>query len=267
MFNANPLLRYDGYYILSDFLEIPNLRQKSTEYAMGLVKRHVFRVKATQPLPPVGQRAWLFSYAVASSVYRVFVGFVIILVVAYKIPILGMLMAIGGVATWLLVPVGKLSKYLMLEPELHRKRGRAAAFCLAVATVAIVLIGLVRFPVYVDATGIAEPAQRLVIHAKGNGTVALNGVKAHDGERVEAGQVLLVCHDERTDADVIHRRPSILVGRQDMELDPGHQRGPPPQARLRTRDKLIATDRSSDPVPAVDRPIFTSSPLSRTSLR
>ena len=30
MFNANPLLRYDGYYILSDILEIPNLRQKSS---------------------------------------------------------------------------------------------------------------------------------------------------------------------------------------------------------------------------------------------
>ena len=30
MFNANPLLRYDGYYILSDILEIPNLRQKAS---------------------------------------------------------------------------------------------------------------------------------------------------------------------------------------------------------------------------------------------
>ena len=96
VFNANPLLRYDGYYILSDFLEIPNLRQKSTEYAMGLIKRHVFGVKANQPLPPVGQRFWLLGYAVASSIYRVFVGFVIILIVAYKIPVLGKIMAIGG---------------------------------------------------------------------------------------------------------------------------------------------------------------------------
>src|SRR5436190_1404208 len=82
VFNANPLLRYDGYYILSDFLEIPNLRQKSTEYALGLIKRHIFRIKAQQPLPPIGQRGWLLLYAIASSIYRVFVGFVIILVVA-----------------------------------------------------------------------------------------------------------------------------------------------------------------------------------------
>jgi hypothetical protein len=69
LFNANPLLRYDGYYILSDFLEIPNLRQKSMEYTLGLIKRHIFRVKPAQPLPPVGQRAWLLVlFAMASGI-------------------------------------------------------------------------------------------------------------------------------------------------------------------------------------------------------
>ena len=197
VFNANPLLRYDGYYILSDFLEIPNLRQKSTEYAMGLVKRHVFGVKATQPLPPGGQRFWLLSYAVASSVYRVFVGFVIILVVAYKIPILGMLMAIGGVATWLLVPVGKLGKYLLLEPELHRKRGRATAFSLAVAAAVVVGVGFVRIPVYVDATGIAEADRRQVCNAKGSGFVT--AILARDGQTVRRGQKILVCRNREVD--------------------------------------------------------------------
>jgi len=61
IFNANPLLRYDGYYILSDWLEIPNLRQKSTEYALGLIKRHVFGVKSSQPLPPPGRSCKIHS--------------------------------------------------------------------------------------------------------------------------------------------------------------------------------------------------------------
>src|SRR5689334_7424796 len=78
IFNANPLLRYDGYYILSDYLEIPNLRQKSTEYTLGLIKRYVFRIKLTQPLPPPLQRFWLFTYAITSSIYCAFVGFVIL---------------------------------------------------------------------------------------------------------------------------------------------------------------------------------------------
>ncbi len=202
VFNANPLLRYDGYYILSDFLEIPNLRQKSTEYATGLVKRHVFGVKANQPLPPVGQRFWLFSYAVASSIYRVFVGFVIILVVAYKIPVLGLLMALGGVATWLLVPVGKLLKYLMLEPELHRKRTRASIFCGAVAVAALLCVGVIPFSVYVDAPGVAEADEHKVLHAKGSGFVVPDGIRARDGQLVHKGDPILVCEDRRVTAEV-----------------------------------------------------------------
>src|SRR5688572_14905390 len=143
IFNANPLLRYDGYYILSDWLEIPNLRQKSMEYSFGLIKRHVFRVKSPIPLPPVGQRFWLFLYAVTSGVYRIFVGVMIILIVANEVPVLGVLMAIGGVITWLVVPVVKTLNYLLLDPELHRKRPRAIAFTLAVAGAAVVLIGLI----------------------------------------------------------------------------------------------------------------------------
>src|SRR5207248_10785701 len=83
------------------------LQQKSREYVFGLIKRHVFRIKPTQPLPPAGQRVLLFFYGIASSLYRVFVGILIILTVTWSIPVLGPLMALGGVVTWLVVPVVK----------------------------------------------------------------------------------------------------------------------------------------------------------------
>src|SRR5687767_4206459 len=157
IFNANPLLRYDGYYMLSDYLEIPNLQQKSKDYLLGLIKRHVFRIKSQQPLPPVSQRLWLFFYGICSSVYRIFIGIAIILLVAWQVPILGVLMALGGLITWLVVPFVKTFKYLALEPELHRKRGRAVAFTFGVVGLVVVLVGLIKFNVYVDAQGIVEP--------------------------------------------------------------------------------------------------------------
>src|SRR5688572_6217402 len=163
IFNANPLLRYDGYYMLSDWLEIPNLQQKSKDYLLGLIKRHVFRIKSQQPLPPVGQRLWLFFYGLASTAYRVFVGIMIILLVAWQVPVLGVLMALGCVVTWLVVPVVKTFKYLALEPELHRKRGRAVAFTLAVVGLAVVLLGMIKFNVYVDAQGVVEPVAKEVV--------------------------------------------------------------------------------------------------------
>jgi putative peptide zinc metalloprotease protein len=200
VFNANPLLRYDGYYILSDFLEIPNLSKKSSEYTLGLIKRHIFGVKSSQPLPPVGQRFWLFIYSIASGAYRIFVGFVIVLVVMYKIPVLGTLMAIGGVITWAFVPLGKVAKYLMLEPELHRKRARAVAFCGAVAAAVILLVGVMTFPVYVDGQAIVEPDKHEVINVSTPGQV--NHILARDGQILKKGDPILVAINDKLDEEI-----------------------------------------------------------------
>jgi putative peptide zinc metalloprotease protein len=212
IFNANPLLRYDGYYMLSDYLEIPNLRMRATEYTMGLIKRHLFKVKSPQPLPPVGQRFWLFFYAITSTIYRTFVGVMIILMVWNEVPVLGTLMAIGGVITWLLVPVVKTSKYLLIEPELHRKRPRAIAWTLAGVATAVVLIGLIPFKQYIEATGIVEPAQKRIVHAEQSGLVdrivakdgqILRGPKFDtSGRIVEPGDVILVCRDRELESSL-----------------------------------------------------------------
>ena len=127
VFNANPLLRYDGYYILSDFWEIPNLRQKSTEYALGLIKRHIFRSSSSTRSRRRCNAFWLFSTRLLLDLPR-FVGLVILLIVAYEIPVIGPLMAISGIATWFLVPVFKTLKYLAIDPELHRKRRGRSRF-------------------------------------------------------------------------------------------------------------------------------------------
>ena len=207
IFNANPLLRYDGYYILSDFLEIPNLRQKSSEYSLGLIKRHLFGVKLQQPLPPPLQRFWLLTYAIASGIYRTLVGITIILLVAFQIPILGVLMALGGVITWMCVPVYKTFKYLAIEPELHRKRTRATAYTVAFAAALVVLIGLIRFPLYLDAIGVVEPTNREFVRARTHGFVTQ--VVARDGDWVKPGDKIIVCESQELDADVREKQAQL----------------------------------------------------------
>ena len=208
VFNANPLLRYDGYYILSDFLEIPNLRQKSTEYSLGLIKRHIFRIKSPQPLPPPLQRFWLFTYAIASSIYRAFVGLVILLIVAYELPVIGPLMAISGVATWFLVPVFMVVKYLATDGELQRKRGRAVAFCVAVAAALLVVIGVLKFNVNIDAEGVLSvpPASARLIYIEQPGFInqigkSENGAELKDGDLVHKGQIIAVLENKPLLAD------------------------------------------------------------------
>ena len=197
VFNANPLLRYDGYYILSDLLEIPNLQNKSREYSMGLVKRHVFRVKSQQPLPPVGQRFWLFFYNIASSCYRIFVSLAIAYMLFYQLPeqvkVIGLVMGVAAMATFALMPIFKLFKYLATDPELHRKRVRASAFCLTIATAAVLLVGVIRWPVYVRAEGVLEAADRKTIFVGQPGFVTQ--VDVRDGQVVAEGDVLIRLRD------------------------------------------------------------------------
>jgi putative peptide zinc metalloprotease protein len=225
IFNANPLLRYDGYYMLSDFLEIPNLQQKSQEYLLGLIKRHIFRIKPRQPLPPPLQRIWLFVYGLASTAYRVFVGVMIIMVVAFKVPVLGILMAMGGVMTWIAMPVMKLTRYLSLDPELHRKRGRATAFALAVAAAAVVAVGVLRFPVHYRAEGVTEAEAQAVLHAGMPGFVT--DIRVKDGDYVKAGAVLVVLKDDDLElaakTEVTEIEETVLKIRSSKVDDPNQE--------------------------------------------
>ncbi len=216
LFNANPLLRYDGYYILSDFLEIPNLQQKSKDYSWGIIKRHVFRIKQTQPLPPVRQRVWMFCYWVLSSIYRVFVGVMIILLVSGRVPVLGVLMAIGGIVTWCVVPVVKLFRYLTIDPELHRKRGRAWAFTGAVATALILLLGVIKIPVWVWSEAILEPRQRQVLRAEYDGFVT--EIRSADEQFVKAGEVILVMENPQLTAQIKRLEANLSAAKLRRQL-------------------------------------------------
>ena len=74
LFNGNPLLRYDAYYVLSDYLEIPNFGTRSTRYLSYLLQRYLLGIKdASFPPASAGEKRWLLFYAVASSIYRVFI--------------------------------------------------------------------------------------------------------------------------------------------------------------------------------------------------
>jgi putative peptide zinc metalloprotease protein len=126
----------------------------------------------------------------------------IILVVTWQVPIVGVLMALGGVVTWLVVPVVRLGKYLMLEPELHRKRGRAWVFTGAVATAVLLLVGVIPFPRSIYAAGVVEPKQKQVIRATQPGRVV--EIKAKDGQPLKKDDIILICRDWELEAEIEH---------------------------------------------------------------
>ena len=79
VFNANPLMRYDGYYVLADWLEIPNLRERANRFLMNLVLEHCLGIEVQpEPYMELWRRMLFVIYAIVSYVYRWVVTFSIL---------------------------------------------------------------------------------------------------------------------------------------------------------------------------------------------
>ena len=170
LFNGNPLLRYDGYYMLSDLLEIPNLQQRSRDYLYYLVKRYVWGVrKPRSPAHTRGERVWLFFYAIFSTAYRLFISFMIFLFVADSLPVVGIILAAIAVVVWGLVPIGKFVYYIVSSGELMRVRARAVMTSLLAPGVVLAGLAVIPAPDHFYVEGVVEPSEMKIIHAGADG--------------------------------------------------------------------------------------------------
>jgi len=154
LFNANPLLRYDGYYLLSDLLDIPNLYQRSTQQLRYVFEGKLLGKKNLRPASPFrNEQVTLAVYGVLSGLYRLIVFGGIILFVSRRFLLAGIVMAAICVTTWIIMPVFKFVHYLLTDPSLERNRGRAIAVSAAGAALAAALVGWVPFPSSFSAPG------------------------------------------------------------------------------------------------------------------
>jgi putative peptide zinc metalloprotease protein len=170
LFNANPLLRYDGYYILSDLLEIPNLTQRSRDYLYYLVRRWVWGVRQVRsPAHTRGERFWFITYGSTSFVYRIFICVAILLFISTRLPFLGALLAVAAIVAWVLVPLGRFVYYLSSSAELARVRSRAISSTVATVAVAGGALGLIPAPDRCYVEGVVEPVQVAIVHAASDG--------------------------------------------------------------------------------------------------
>lgn len=172
LFNANPLIRFDGYYILSDLTELPNLYQRSKDYLYYLVKRYVYGVRNPRnPAQSAGERGWFLGYGLTSAAYRVFLGVTIVLFVAGQLFFIGIIMAGLAVITFLVVPWGKWAKYLASHAELSRTRARAVLVSAATVLGLAAILGGVPVPDRDRAAALMEPVGLERVFAQADGFV------------------------------------------------------------------------------------------------
>jgi putative peptide zinc metalloprotease protein len=172
LFNGNPLLRFDGYYVLSDAIEIPNLGQRANQYIGYLFKRYVLGIDdAESPAHSRGERIWMVLYGVTSFLYRVFITFVIVLFIAGKFFIIGVLLAIWAIATQIATPLWKSLSFLFTGSGLRRRRGRALWTSFGLALAALLLLFVIPVPNWTRTEGVIWVPEEAQVRAGAEGFI------------------------------------------------------------------------------------------------
>lgn len=201
LFNGNPLLRFDGYYIFSDWIEIPNLSKRSIRYLGYLFQRYLIGIKeSSSPVTARGEQGWLFCYGVGAFIYRLVILTTIVLFIGSKFFIIGVLIAIWAVTMQVIYPVVLHSYRFLSRSSGRHKRSRIFAVVAGIGLVLSLLLFVVPVPLRTMVQGVVSVPERSQLRA---GTDCfVTEVLADDGDNVVEGEVLVRCEDPFLNARV-----------------------------------------------------------------
>lgn len=190
VFNLNPLMRFDGYYILSDLLQIPNLMSESTQVLSSTFRRLFFGESSTAPRKIGRQRMILLTFGLLASFWRVLISVSILIAASVLFHGAGIALAAIGGLLWFGKPLWKLLTELqtmrLQQPERLVRAAAVTAFC---GSAIAFLIFAVPAPVMITAPGIVEYTDGEVIRAQTAGFV--RQIHVTEGQNVVEGELLL----------------------------------------------------------------------------
>lgn len=240
VFNLNPLMRFDGYYILSDLLEIPNLNQRATQLLRFWAERYLLGVKkAESPAHSPREAVWLAVFGLTSSVYRIIVFGGILLFIADRFLLLGILMSLACAIAWVATPTIGLIRYLASSPRLERCRPRAVAVVSGAVLCLALILQFVPFPSHFRAPGVLRSPEESEVHNDAAGW--LEEIRIPPGATVAQGDALLRLSNPELELNLRAARASRVEVeseyRRAMQLQTADLR--PLASRLETVTHLI----------------------------
>jgi putative peptide zinc metalloprotease protein len=194
MFNANPLLRYDGYYILADLMEIPNLRQKSTTilnrklgaWCLGLEEQD-------DPFLPQRNQIFFALYTIAAAVYRWLILFGILwflykLFEPYGLKVISQMLAMVSLSSLVAMPLWKVGKFFYIPGRIDKVKRKNVNITMGVLAAAALFILFCPLPYHVYCTLELKPRDASRVHVAVAGI--LEEIDVKPGDQVKTGAKL-----------------------------------------------------------------------------
>ncbi len=198
LINASPFMRFDGYFLLSDFLQLPNLHSRAFALARWDLRERLFGLGDPPPehFRPTLHRG-LVLFAWSTWIYRLllFLG-IAALVYHFFIKAIGIGLFMVEIGWFVLLPFWH--EFQAWRQRQVRLRGNPRARRALFLALLLVSLGLLPLPLRIQTTALLQPQEQLLIYAQAH--AQLVALPLGNQARVEAGQPLLLSHSPDLDA-------------------------------------------------------------------
>ena len=212
--NLNPLIKLDGYLIFSELVAEPSLKEDSTEYLSGLVRKRIFRLPVEVPYVPRRKRAFFAIYGVLSGLYS-YVLLSFLMVVTYHI-------LRSFTPEWAFIPASAMGFWVFrsrieqlvtfMKTLYIDKKERVRAWftplrtvVVGAATAAVLLVPI--WPDFAQGPFVLGPVRTAVLHATVPGII--NQVSVKEGQIVAMGDPLIVMRNLALESEAAHAREEL----------------------------------------------------------
>lgn len=219
LFNGNPLLRFDAYYVLSDLVDIPNMYQMSGQQWRYLADRYLLGTPDIEsPAGDAGEWWWITVYGVVSFAYRLLVFATILFVLADHVFVAAVLFLAIMLFMGVLNPIKKWVVYLR-SPAVERNRRRAVGVSLLLALSPFVLLGAIPWTDSIRAPGLVESVESTRVSSQAAGR--LDAIETPHGAVVRQGQVLVRLSNPEMDQEMrlLQARLTELTVSHDLAIE------------------------------------------------
>ncbi len=194
LFNGNPLLRYDGYYILADLVEIPNLRQKATLFLSRKLAQWFLGLEPPEdPFIPQRRQVFFVTYTIAAVIYRWLILLSILMFLysvfePYGLKIIGQAIVLVAIYGLLFQPIYAIARFFYVPGRWHQVKKLRMYASIAGLVAVLAGVAFVPLPYHVMASLEIEPDNADTVYVSIPGT--LEKVFIGPQQQVQQGEVL-----------------------------------------------------------------------------
>lgn len=207
LFNINPLMRFDGYYLFSDLIEIPNLRSRSDAAVRELLKRRILRIEVEAPPRSQALKLTLLTYGFAATLYKVVLTLGIATMIAFKLLLPGLVLAGLYVGSALWGFIKKLYGYLLFADETQPVRGRAVGVGVGMAVILILCVLWLPVRQSISASGTVHSENETVVRVTTPGVLV--AAPRETGDLLEEGTPLARLENLDIDAEIAEAHSAL----------------------------------------------------------